>query len=240
MIRNLWLIVTVITLSAVAARAQEVTPKAEVFGTYSYFRVGQSPGYDAGNLNKGLGVSGAISFNRWLGAEIDTGHHWGNHPLTFATPDGITEAKTTIHTLMGGPRFTYRMEKVTPFASLLVGGARIYNGYGATPPAPTPGATPPAPTPGATPPTPAPGNPYKPPGGGTTTAATGLSYERETNTVFAWGIGGGFDLNLTNRIAYRPIEAQYIMTRADGLNLKGVNNLRLSTGIVVRFGSKSH
>jgi hypothetical protein len=223
MIRKLWLIATVLTLSVVVTRAQEVTPKAEIFGTYSYFRVGQSPGYDASNLNKGLGVAGVFNLNRWLGAVIDTGHHWGHQPLTFTTADGITEAKTTIHTLMAGPRFTYRTEKVTPFANLLIGGARIYNGYGTTPPAPAPGS----------PLTPAPGTP----GYGTAPGASG--YERETNTVFAWGIGGGFDLNVTDRIAYRPIEAQYVMTRADGLSGKGVNNLRLSTGIVVRFGSIS-
>src|SRR5882724_2776828 len=197
MIRKLWFIATVFALSAVAVRAQEVTPKAEVFGTYSYVRVGQSPGYEAANLNKGLGVAGVVNFNRWLGAEVDTGHHWGNQLLTFATPDGITEAKATLHTLMGGPRLTYRTEKITPFASILVGGARIYNGYGTTPPpatspAPTPGATPPTPAPG-TPATPAPGTPYTPtptPGSGIVSAPTGLSYARVTNTVFAWGIGG--------------------------------------------------
>jgi len=56
--------------------------------------------------------------------------------------------------------------------------------------------------------------------------------------VFAWAVGGGLDVKLSNRIAYRLIDAEYLMTRADGLSGRGVNNLRLSTGVAFQFGSK--
>ena len=45
-------------------------------------------------------------------------------------------------------------------------------------------------------------------------------------------------MKVTNRFAYRLIEAEYLMLRPDGLSGKGVNTLRLSTGIAFRFGSK--
>ena len=61
---------------------------------------------------------------------------------------------------------------------------------------------------------------------------------KQTNTVFSWGIGGGFDVKLPDLVEYRPVVAEYIMIRPDGTSGKGINDLRLSTGIGFRFGSK--
>lgn len=50
-------------------------------------------------------------------------------------------------------------------------------------------------------------------------------------TQFAMATGGGLDINVTDRIAVRGAQADYIMTRLGGIQ----NNLRVSTGFVLKF-----
>ncbi|HXJ94423.1 MAG TPA: hypothetical protein VMT20_16375 [Terriglobia bacterium] len=47
--------------------------------------------------------------------------------------------------------------------------------------------------------------------------------------------GGGFDVKLTNSVALRVIQADYVMTRFSSTSQ---DNIRLSAGIVVQFGRK--
>ena len=55
----------------------------------------------------------------------------------------------------------------------------------------------------------------------------------DSSTSFAAAIGGGADLRLTPRVSWRMCQADYLLTRfAD----RSQNNLKLSTGIVIRFG----
>lgn len=57
---------------------------------------------------------------------------------------------------------------------------------------------------------------------------------------FAAAIGGGVDIALTNHIAIKPIQVEYLLseiTPGAGLNF-AQNNLRYSAGVVFRFGSK--
>jgi len=70
----------------------------------------------------------------------------------------------------------------------------------------------------------------------TSGAVTGASQNN-----FAAAIGGGVDVNLTNHIALKPIEVEYLIAQVPqgGSNLTYVqNNLRYSAGVVFRFGSK--
>jgi opacity protein-like surface antigen len=53
------------------------------------------------------------------------------------------------------------------------------------------------------------------------------------NTAFAWAAGGGFDINVSKRVAVRVIDANYILLRDNGIS---AHNGRLSTGIVFRLG----
>jgi len=53
------------------------------------------------------------------------------------------------------------------------------------------------------------------------------------DTAFAMALGGGFDLRLTEAVALRAIQVDYLMTRFGG---ERQNNVRLVTGIVIRFG----
>ncbi len=58
---------------------------------------------------------------------------------------------------------------------------------------------------------------------------------------FAAAIGGGIDYNLTNHIALKPIQVEYLVAEVSpaARNLNFVqNNLRYSAGVVFRFGSK--
>jgi hypothetical protein len=58
-------------------------------------------------------------------------------------------------------------------------------------------------------------------------------------TSFALAAGGGVDVVFTKNIAWRFAQIDYLMTNATGLNLNPTgrqNNLRLGTGLVIRWG----
>jgi opacity protein-like surface antigen len=63
-----------------------------------------------------------------------------------------------------------------------------------------------------------------------------------TDTAFAFAIGGGVDIKaLSNKLSLRMVQADYVRTQLGllsgvGSNSTGSNNLRISTGFVVRFG----
>lgn len=54
--------------------------------------------------------------------------------------------------------------------------------------------------------------------------------------AFATAMGGGLDLKLSKRIAWRVLQAEYLLTKfQDGVDNRQ-NNIRLATGLVFRFG----
>jgi len=58
---------------------------------------------------------------------------------------------------------------------------------------------------------------------------------------FAAAFGGGLDVALTNHIAVKPFQVEYLLTQISpqAMNTNFVqNNLRYSAGVVFRFGSK--
>lgn len=58
---------------------------------------------------------------------------------------------------------------------------------------------------------------------------------------FAAAFGGGLDVTVTQHMALKPIQVEYLMTQfapGSGYPNNVANNLRYSTGIVFRFGSK--
>ncbi len=102
------LVVTALLCCALPAFSQ--TPRAEIFGGYSFARQGDV------NINKGWNGSVAGNFNRWLGIEGDfSGHYQGNMDML---------------TYRAGPKFSFRSEDniVTPFAHFLIGGVRTKAG----------------------------------------------------------------------------------------------------------------
>jgi opacity protein-like surface antigen len=53
---------------------------------------------------------------------------------------------------------------------------------------------------------------------------------------FAMTAGGGIDFKVSRHVSFRPVQAEYFMTKIpDGLNNRQ-NNLRVGAGIVIRLG----
>ncbi len=67
-----------------------------------------------------------------------------------------------------------------------------------------------------------------------------------TQNAFATAAGGGVDYRLTDRIAIKPIQVEYVMTQFDSAALGGStkgfgnhqNDVRYSAGVVLRFGAR--
>jgi len=61
----------------------------------------------------------------------------------------------------------------------------------------------------------------------------------QSDTAFAMAIGGGVDYNVSKQLAFRVIQADYLMTKFSGAltgsNPNTQNDVRLSFGIVARF-----
>jgi len=108
----------ILFLAPAAALAAEDTPKAEVFGGYSYFRpVDRGAAIDLHGWNASVGYN----VTDWLGVVGDFSGHYGDpFDLPFV-PFGI---QTREHFFLGGPRFSARSgSRLTPFAQALFGGA---------------------------------------------------------------------------------------------------------------------
>lgn len=67
---------------------------------------------------------------------------------------------------------------------------------------------------------------------------------KNSQDAFAMAFGGGLDFKLNQRIAFRPIQLDYLMTRFQPLFIAGLgdinrdrnqNNLRYSAGVAFRF-----
>jgi opacity protein-like surface antigen len=107
------ILTALLTISAftLLARAQDETPKVEVYGGYNYVRVSDLG--DSYNFNGGSGQF-AYNANRWLGIVGDFGGYY--------TSDGFHAG---VLSFLAGPRVNFRGHgKMTPFAQVLLGGAR--------------------------------------------------------------------------------------------------------------------
>jgi outer membrane protein OmpA-like peptidoglycan-associated protein/opacity protein-like surface antigen len=101
------------------------TPRTEWFMGYSYLRA--VPELAEGNrlvdLNGGS-TSIAFNFNRYFGIVGDFGGF--NDTRLLVTGGGISENdeidKGTVFTYLGGPRLSFRHDRVTPFVQVLAGG----------------------------------------------------------------------------------------------------------------------
>lgn len=94
-------------------RAQEF-PKAEIFGGYSFTRVGVTPNTTVNANGYTAAVTGNIS--RLVGITVDASQQFGS----------LSSVDYEFRSFLVGPQFTYRKpEKFTPFAHFLVGDARF-------------------------------------------------------------------------------------------------------------------
>ena len=105
--RALLLVVVVLSVSF-SALGQE-TPKAELFGGYSY----------AGSGSNGFDASIAGNVNNWFGVVGDVGGQYST-----LTDQGFTE-KIRSHSFLVGPRFSARQKRVVPFVHALFGVSKL-------------------------------------------------------------------------------------------------------------------
>ena len=68
---------------------------------------------------------------------------------------------------------------------------------------------------------------------GTSYLSVGGGGESGSAKAFALALGGGVDLNVSKRVAFRVVQADYLLTHFGSQNQ---NNYRAATGIVFRFG----
>jgi hypothetical protein len=113
---------------SISALGQE-TPKAELFGGYSYFHA------DGGGNLHGWNASIAVNLNDWVGLVADFSGHYDSDSSEFIvslpgfpTVSSRTDVDTNIHNFLFGPRLSYRKkESLTPFAHVLIGAGRIHS-----------------------------------------------------------------------------------------------------------------
>jgi outer membrane protein OmpA-like peptidoglycan-associated protein len=198
------------------SRAQgNVTPKVELFVGYSYWRaVPDSIRNRIDGMNGGS-TSLAYNLNRHLGLVADfagfrvTSLEFTSPGAGFS-PSRVVDAKSNVFTVMFGPRLSFRdHDRLTPFLQVLAGVAHADD-------VTLDGCTAPI---------------Y---------ACTPILKE----TVFAMTAGGGLDYRMNHRIALRILQAEFLLSRfKDPASLTGAtgwqSNVRLSTGLVFRFGGNA-
>lgn len=164
--------------------AAQDTPRAEFFGGYSFLHTFDQPN-SVENLQ---GWNGAlqINFNQRFSLVADFSGHYGD---VLLGPAPQIPLETDVHTYLFGPRVSWRSERTTAFAHVLVGGSRYASDF--------------------------------------------AGFDLDSN-VFAAAFGGGLDIGLSQRVAVRALQADYLLHRVNGVNL---NNVRISAGVVFRFGS---
>jgi len=122
---------TVLVCGFSAMAIAQGVPRFELFGGYSYVRC-DVEAYSGGELlDEGCGLNGwntsvAINVNKWAGVVADFGGYYGSLEGLQPTLYNAWDQKLDIqkHSVMIGPRFSYRTRTVTPFAHVLIGWAR--------------------------------------------------------------------------------------------------------------------
>jgi outer membrane protein OmpA-like peptidoglycan-associated protein/opacity protein-like surface antigen len=195
-----------------AGAPSDSTPKVELFIGYSYWRsVPDSTGNRIDGMNGGS-ASLAYNFNRHVGLVADFAG-FRIDSLEFSSPGAgfspsrNVNAQSTVFTVMFGPRVSFRDHgKFTPFLQVLGGVAHADD-------VTLDGCNVPI---------------Y---------ACVPLPKQ----TVFTMTAGGGVDYRLNHGLALRLFQAEFLLTRfQDPTSFTGADgwqsNVRLSTGLVFRFG----
>jgi outer membrane protein OmpA-like peptidoglycan-associated protein len=188
------------------------TPKAELFMGYSYWRA--VPQSSANRIDELHGGSASLAFN--------LNHHLGlvfdfagfrvrslefNSPGAGFTASRAVDGSGNAFTALFGPRISWRNhDRLTPFIQVLGGFARVDD--------------------------------FQLDG---CLAAVYACMPLPVESAFAMTAGGGLDYRLNHRFGLRLVQAEYLLTRfKDPTSATGdrgwQGNVRLSVGIVLRFG----
>jgi hypothetical protein len=111
-------LVAVLTLALpIIAQAQE-SPRAEIFGGYSYLRGDDNDLTDLDRDFNGFNVSTNITtIGKWLGLKADVSGHFGDFLISFTPRTDFRQ-----YLFLFGPQFSLRKyERIQPFAHVLAG-----------------------------------------------------------------------------------------------------------------------
>jgi len=193
------------------AAAEEV-PKVETFLGYTYLRTNPTTDVSSFGMNGGSGQF-VYNFSRWFSGVLDVGAVNNNNIGGFRIDN-------TALNFLAGPRLSLHKSRITPYIQALFGG--VY--YTASSPIDGFAAG------GIALPNPVlrPGDPV-----------TGRF--NTAQTVFGMAIGGGVELKVSRHVRFRPIAADYFMTRLQNVLTQDhnyQNNFRYSTGFTFLFGGE--
>jgi outer membrane protein OmpA-like peptidoglycan-associated protein/opacity protein-like surface antigen len=187
---------------------EDYFPKVEWFLGYSFWRALPTAFSNRMAYLHGGSTSVAYNLNRYVGLVADFGGY-DNSRVTLFTPttSDTFDSNGSAYTYLFGPRFSYRAyERFTPFAQALFGGTHASS-------VTISGCT---------------GSPTCTPLG--------------SDNAFATALGAGLDIRVSHHVALRLLEGDFLLTHfrdslsTDGLERGWQKNVRLSTGVVFRFG----
>jgi hypothetical protein len=223
----------VILVSSFAAFATDYG-RFETFVGYTYTRfqtsnqfVGAPFDLNVPNFNAhGGSAQFAYNFNRWFSAVVDAGAvtstgdigDFGNSILLPALSRGGGFNGTLANYLLG-PRASFKKgSRFVPYVQALFGGATLWESL------PVPDVAIIVP----------------PIAGGGVIIPNGanIRFNRATSG-FAMTAGGGLDIKINRHVLFRPIQAEYFLTRLSPIGAFGVttrNNFRYSVGINFSYG----
>ncbi len=187
---------------------EDYFPKVEWFVGYSFWRALPTSSSNRMGYLHGGSTSIAYNLNRYVGLVADFGGY-DNNRLTLFTPTAkeTFNSNGSAYTYLFGPRFSYRRyERFTPFVEALFGGTHA-----------------------------------------SAVTISGCTEDPTctplgSDNAFATALGAGFDIKVGHHVALRLIDADFLQTHfrnpisTDGLERGWQKNVRVSTGIVFRFG----
>jgi hypothetical protein len=218
-------LISVVSLFALVASAQQDVPRSEAYLGFQYVRANQ--------FNQNLGLAQSIggfsmyggdgqfiyNFNKWISAVGDFGAV--NKPNV-----GIINAQNTTAFAYGGPRFYYRRHGLSPFGQVLFGGAfrHVSTEVTALTSIDTPNL-----------PVVSPSNLFPGP------LAVVTARLANTENAFSMKVGGGLDYRLSRHFSLRPVEVDYVLTRFPNLSTgvrENQSSIAASAGIIFTFGEQ--
>jgi hypothetical protein len=113
MVRRVCLLLGLIFLASVPARAQDPEDKIELSAGYAYMHFKSVP---AVNLN-GFDVSGQYKLRDWLGGVAEVGGEYGS----------VGGVRSQVYTYLFGPQISWP-RRISPFAHLLFGASSFSGG----------------------------------------------------------------------------------------------------------------
>ena len=114
MLRKMWLVLPVIVVGALSARAQGPGDKIEFSAGYSYMHFGSIPKV---SLN-GFELSGQYKLSDWLGIVADLGGEYGK----------VSGVSSRVYTYLFGPEVSWPPKRISPFVHFLGGGSHFDGG----------------------------------------------------------------------------------------------------------------